>query len=562
MEEKIVETKICKHCQENFEITDKDIEFYEKVSPVFNSIKYQIPSPTLCPDCRQQRRLVWRNERSLYRTVCAATGKNIISCFSSDKKYSVYEPVEWWSDKWDPLDYWKDFDFSKTFFEQFWELLLVVPKMSVINNLPENSDYCNQTTWLKNCYLCYNSVHSEDCQYSKGLSRCTNTLDCLKVYDSSECYECIDSHNCFKWSKLRECSECSECTLCKDCISCSNCFWCVGLRNTSYEIFNIKYNKDEYRKKLEEIKDNKALITKEFNNLLYATPHKYINTLNSEKYIWDNVYESKNVIYGFDIVWGEEIRYCTDLRGPVKNNMDACIIWNNLSTSYETCATWINATHCLFTDNWWQDVSDLYYSQFCVHWCTNCFWCVGLKWKSYCILNKQYAKDEYEELVPKIIEHMKKTWEWWEFFPSWLSPFWYNETVACEYYPLEKDQALLQGFKWSEYKNPKPDVSKIIPASKLPRNISEIPDDIINWAIECEVTWKPFRIIKSELEFYRKHNLPIPHKHPDERHMDRMRLRNPRKLFDRKCMECWINIKTTFAPERSEIIYCENCYDK
>jgi len=30
----------------------------------------------------------------------------------------------------------------------------------------------------------------------------------------------------------------------------------------------------------------------------------------------------------------------------------------------------------------------------------------------YCILNKQYSKEEYEELVPKIIEHMQKTGEW------------------------------------------------------------------------------------------------------------------------------------------------------
>ncbi|MDR2641068.1 MAG: hypothetical protein LBC61_07445 [Candidatus Peribacteria bacterium] len=34
--EKIIQTKICKHCNTSFEITDKDLEFYEKISPVFN----------------------------------------------------------------------------------------------------------------------------------------------------------------------------------------------------------------------------------------------------------------------------------------------------------------------------------------------------------------------------------------------------------------------------------------------------------------------------------------------------------------------------------------------
>jgi len=71
--EKIVETKNCKICSAKFDITDKDLEFYEKISPVFNSEKYLIPSPTLCPDCRHQRRLSFRNERNLYKRKCDAT---------------------------------------------------------------------------------------------------------------------------------------------------------------------------------------------------------------------------------------------------------------------------------------------------------------------------------------------------------------------------------------------------------------------------------------------------------------------------------------------------------
>ena len=37
---------------------------------------------------------------------------------------------------------------------------------------------------------------------------------------------------------------------------------------------------------------------------------------------------------------------------------------------------------------------------------SNIFGCVGVQNKQYCILNKQYTKEEYEALVPKIIEHM------------------------------------------------------------------------------------------------------------------------------------------------------------
>jgi len=112
-DEKVVETKTCKHCGASFDITDKDLEFYEKVSPVFpeekppgcshpgvkcenGKIKYLIPSPTLCPECREQRRISFANVRNLYKRKCDATGENIISMYSPDKKYSVYKQDFWW----------------------------------------------------------------------------------------------------------------------------------------------------------------------------------------------------------------------------------------------------------------------------------------------------------------------------------------------------------------------------------------------------------------------------------------------------------------------------------
>lgn len=55
--EKTVQTKQCKNCNTSFNITDKDLEFYDKISPIFNGERFSIPSPSFCPECRQQRRL-------------------------------------------------------------------------------------------------------------------------------------------------------------------------------------------------------------------------------------------------------------------------------------------------------------------------------------------------------------------------------------------------------------------------------------------------------------------------------------------------------------------------
>src|SRR3989338_9885653 len=103
----------CRQCQSSFEIFPEDRRFYDMM---------QVPEPTLCYICRMQRRLSFRSERFLYHRKCDLSGKQIISSYSSDKPFPVYENDEWWSDKWDPLSYCRDFDFNRPFFEQFRDL--------------------------------------------------------------------------------------------------------------------------------------------------------------------------------------------------------------------------------------------------------------------------------------------------------------------------------------------------------------------------------------------------------------------------------------------------------
>jgi len=100
-----------------------------------------VSSPTLCPACRQQRRLAWRNERSLYPGSCQLCGKALISLYSPDKPYTIYCQDCWQSDKWDPLHYGRAWQPGKSFFAQLKELQLVVPRMAITIRNCENSDY-------------------------------------------------------------------------------------------------------------------------------------------------------------------------------------------------------------------------------------------------------------------------------------------------------------------------------------------------------------------------------------------------------------------------------------
>jgi hypothetical protein len=152
--EKIIEKKICRISGQEFFVTDKDMELYDKISPIFSGKKYSIPSPTISPEERQRRRLVLRNERKFYHRKCDKTGNQIISIYSPEKPYIVYDQNIWRSDDWSPLDYGVDFDFSRPFFPQFGELFLRTPKMNLFHQAQnENSEYSHLSSYNKNCYL-------------------------------------------------------------------------------------------------------------------------------------------------------------------------------------------------------------------------------------------------------------------------------------------------------------------------------------------------------------------------------------------------------------------------
>ena len=153
---------------------------------------------------------------------------------------------------------------------------------------------------------------------------------------------------------------------------------------------------------------------------------------------------------------------------------------------------------------------------------------------------------------------MRETGEWGEFFPASLSCFGYNETVAQDYFPLTRPEALARGYTWQEEDTSTRYVGRKMP---VPDSIQEVTDELSKAILACEVSRKPYKIIPQELAFYRKMSIPPPRRSPDQRHSDRMATRNPRTLWSRRCAHCETTIVTPYAPERPEIVYCEACYE-
>ena len=572
MQEKTIETKNCKHCAFKFEVTNKDLEFYKKVSPVFSWENFQIPSPSLCPDCRNQRRLSFFNYKFLYKNNCSSCWKSTIARFSKESWIKIYCNECWWSIQKEPVEKWWEINFEESFFSQISKLIKTTPYQNLIwslANIENNSEYTNHTSEIIDSYLVFEANTVERSFYSFALKKSNDIVDSSFVWNSQYVYECIDSYDMYNCFYCRESFWSKFSYFLDNCKNCEFCIWCNNLVWKKYHIFNKKASKQEYEELKNKLSNHSFL--QEFKNDFKLKSKKYVkkyaNLVWSEDSIWNNIINSKNCVNCFDMLWAEDCKYSNQINYS-SDIFDVSSYGENSSLMYDSVSVWRYSNNILFTSITGKSEGLIYCIE--VKKSKNCFLCVNLKDKQYCILNKQYTKEEYEELVPKIIEKMRKDWKQWEFFPSSISPFWYNETVAQEYYPI-KNVKIGNGkiknekwvvFNWSEYELPVPKVDKIIPAEKLPENISNIPDDILAWAIECEITKKPFRIISQELDFYRKHSLGIPRKHPDQRHKERMSLRNPRKLFDRKCDTCGVDMKSTYSLEREEIVYCEDCYNK
>ncbi len=545
-----------------FEITKEDLSFYDKISPIFTWVKYSIPTPTFCPDCRQQRRLAFRNESNLSKRKCTASWKNIISMYWENTLFPVYDNKFWWSDNWDWKKFWQDIDFNKTFTEQFLEIFNKVPKMARIQQWDnENSTYCNCMSYNKNCYLIFTADQNENCYYWNWIDKCKNCIDNLTISQCENIYECVDCSNCYNIQYCQKVHNSNNSYYSFDCRNCRNIFACSWLRNKEYYILNKKVSKEEFVEILND-SDKKKKVLSKYKDLDSKIPRLYSDFLNSENFSGSYVDNSKNAFHCWDVFWLEDCKYCSDLR-IAKNCYDINFYWctSNNELLYECEAVGHWASNVLFSKLVWWWSNDILYCYECF-WSNNLFWCTWLKKSKYCIFNKQYTKQEYELIVPKIIEHMKSTWEWWEFFSKQLSPFAYNECISNDHFPISEDQAIEIWFKWKNIKEEIPLVSKLLPAEKLPDDIKDVPDDILNWAVKCEITWKPFKIIPEELKFYRQHNISIPHFHPNERHKMRFKKRNPRKLYDRNCKKCDKGMQTTYAPDREEMVYCEDCYLK
>ena len=568
-----METKNCQNCKNEFIIEPQDAVFYEQIKS---------PVPTWCPKCRMIRRLGWRGYRTLYKRKCDKTGESLISVHHEGVPFKVWKQDIWWGDSWDPKSFGKEYDFSKSFFEQWNALFRDVPLPALYTSYTTmvRSEYCNAAAGVKDCYLCFNADNAENSSYLNTITDIKDSLDLSFCYHTTLSYDSLNCNKCYRTFFSEDCQESQDVYFSKDMIGCSNCIGCCGLRKKEYCVYNKQVSKEEFEKTLKELRlDTAEGIQKarsEAKKVWLEMPVKFYHGRKISNSTGDYLLNCENVTDTYFAGDTKNIRYAQFIgKGPSVNCYDYSHFALNSEWIYESCWVGIQSNNVRF-GFWNYTAYDLEYCFGC-HSSKNCFGCVGLRSAQYCILNKQYTKEEYEKIVPQIRRQMQEmpfvdskghTYSYGEFFPPEFSPWSYNESNMSEWIPLEREEAEVFGFTWKEKDTKEYQAANYV----IPESVLDVGNDITQAILACELCGKNYRLIQSELAFYKRMNFAIPRQCFFCRDNRRILSLNPIELYMRSCMcetighehegKCFNEFKTTYSPNRPEVVYCESCYQK
>lgn len=541
---------VCEITSEPFQISEREQEFC-RVN--------DIPLPRIHPAERLRRLFYFQNRTRLYHDTCKKSGAKILSSIPPQKGLVVYDSKIWESDDWDPLDYGREYDPTRSFFEQFAELQKVVPipNLSGAASTRENSDFVSGVSRSKNCYLVLGGTDLEDCYYCKRIEHCKNLIDCFLASNSELCYECNNINNCYNLKFSAHCIECSDSTFLTNCKSCSNCFGCVNLVGAKYYFYNEELTPEAYQKKLADIdlSSQSSFLVEEANYKIFAKkfprPASY-GTANEDS-TGSFLNNTKNCKNSFFCARSEDLEYCLFVHDSNSSFFHAAF-GAGCELIYESVSSGLNLYNVKFSADIRVNVRDIEYCMHCAYGVKDAFGCIGLKRLSHCILNKQYSKSDYESLIAKIKTDMKNRGEYGQFFPLSLSPHYFNHSGATEFFPLKKEAALSYGYSWSEDEIE----STKIPFAVLPDSIDSLSATDLKGTFCCSKTQKAFKILPEELKFLKQERLRPPSVAPLARMEETEIISRITPLVDTQCCVCKKSI-TTMDDGVNLNVACSDC---
>ena len=204
--------------------------------------------------------------------------------------FVIYCRECWYSDKWEPFDYGREYDWDRPFFWQWKEILAKTPQVNLWtlrNNV--GSEFTNYSAENKNCYLSYSAVKCENVFYSQAVDKDKDCFDSSYLNASELCYENLDGSNNYHSIFLIRSRNCVDCGFLFNSSNCQNCFLSTNLKNGNYVFQNMQYDKETYLKKINELNLGSFRvidkIREEFlDSVKSRAIHKFANIVKSTNY--------------------------------------------------------------------------------------------------------------------------------------------------------------------------------------------------------------------------------------------------------------------------------------
>jgi hypothetical protein len=342
--------------------------------------------------------------------------------------------------------------------------------------------------------------------FCRSMEHCLDCYACEYLKNSFECVYCSHSEKLFFSRNSHGCKESYFLDSCEDC---SHCLFCFGLVDASYHIFNTEVSRSEYERVLEEV----ALFSpvrlesarERFAGFLDTHPLPAFSRRDSERCTGNYVFNSTSVDPGFFVY------------GSSSSANIFCSFGGE--GHFNTALTGLNVSACTFGMLLASGVRDSFMTYGCkgnLQYCEYCiacedseylFGCIGLKNKKYCILNREYSKEEYFILRERLITYLKDNGEWGniDLFRCNILP--YNGSFADIYMPLGRIQAHLFGHFWSEDG-----------VDFVSKNESE---DHHEFRI-CDITGQRFTLSEYENDFSSEFGVAIPQRAQGQRFRERL----------------------------------------
>ena len=292
--------------------------------------------------------------------------------------------------------------------ERFKEIKKRYPAKPNENILCENSEHGNYLARCKNSYYSFDTADSNDIVYIFDSFMSKYCVDGDYVIESELCYECIDVLKAYNSTYLNYCGRVSDSHFCWDCGDSSYLFGCVHVKYKEYCVFNKQYSKEEYFIKIAELlKRQPEENLKDMWNLAKKYPITTTYITHSENSEYNNHVDYCNNMYlCFDCAHSEDCAYSSD-----SHHNKGCFDMNQTFHS-QSCYECVYSAH-LNNCHHMEDCGNVFDSAFC----SNCadsnhlFGCSGISGQEYCILNKQYSKEEYEKQVKEIMNSYKESFK-------------------------------------------------------------------------------------------------------------------------------------------------------